>query len=163
MTSQTPTPRNAYSPRLQVLSPKGHTPAQQQFKQDCDINTIMKRASKNQTLDHISTHQPEYGFTSPNSYHKSLNLIAKADSMFSDLPSTLRNEFQNSPSKFLEFVQDPKNLDRAKELGLMLSDKAIASLELNTTPELPGATKPSEGGGSPQDAGTPPKDENPST
>lgn len=149
MTTQTPKPRNCYSPRLSVPSPPGHTPAQQQFKEDCDINTIMKRLNSNQAIDHVNKHQLEYGFTSPLSYHKAQNLIATADSMFHDLPSGLRNEFQNNPQTFLTFVQDPKNAERAKELGIALSPKAALAAEPQD------AAKPDEKEGSLQDAGTP--------
>lgn len=121
---ETPKPRNCYSPRTQVLSPPGHTPAQQQFKSDCDINTIMDRVTKGLAVDHHAKHQLNYGVTNPNSYHKSMNIITTADSMFNDLPSKIRNEFHNNPQEFLKFVQDPKNADHANELGLSLSPEA---------------------------------------
>lgn len=124
MPNSIPKPRNCYSARLSVKSPQGHTPAQQQFKDDCDINVIMRRLTKDNAVDHVSAYQKEYGFHSPLDYHQSMNLIAHADSMFNDLPSKLRNEFHNSPQAFLEFVQNPKNHDRAKELNITLSDKA---------------------------------------
>jgi len=122
-----PKPRNCYSDRVQVLAPAGVKPAQQQFKDDCDINKIMDRFEKNNALDHVSRHQPQYGFTTPNTYHESLNIITMADSMFNDLPAKIRDEFANNPQAFLQFVQDPKNADRANELGIALSDEAAAA------------------------------------
>ena len=160
----TPKPRNTYSPRVSVISPPGHTPAQQQFKEDCDVNTIMRRYNKTGLIDHVKTHQPEYGFATPKQYHDSMNLIARAESMFNDLPSELRNEFHNNPQAFLEFVQDPKNAERANELGIPLSDKAaakaaqIAEEAAQAASELSGTAKPGESGDSPQDAGTSPKE-----
>jgi len=60
-------------------------------------------------------------------YHEALNIVADAESMFEELPSTIRAQFENDPHKFLEFVQDPNNLDEMRELGLAkpptLSDK----------------------------------------
>ncbi len=150
MSNTAPKPRNTYSPRVSVVSPAGHTPAQQQFKEDCDINTIMKRYNKTGLIDHVAQHQPEYGFATPQQYHQSMNIIAQAESMFNDLPSGLRNEFQNNPQAFLEFVQDPKNAERAKELGIPLSDKAAAKAA-----EMSGTAKTGESGGSPEDPGTP--------
>lgn len=128
MATALPKPRNCYSPRVAVISPKGHTPAQQQFKQDCDINTIMDRVTKGLALDHVATHQPEYGFATPMSYHEALNTVKKAESMFNDLPSKVRNEFNNNPEEMLAFVQDPANKDKATELGLALSDAAEAAV-----------------------------------
>ncbi len=159
-TSKSPIPRNAYSPRQSVVSPCGENAAQQQFKEDCDVNIIMQRFQKTGAIDHVSKHQPEYGFASPTDYHESMNIVTSAQSMFNDLPSKLRNEFHNNPQALLEFVQDPKNADRAAELGLQLSDDAAAKAATikaaaQAASETPGASKPDEGEGSPQDAGKP--------
>lgn len=150
-----PKPRNIYSARVPVVSPTGHTPAQQQFKDDCDVNTIMRRFQKTGVIDHVAKHQPIYGFASSQSYHESMNIVAIADSMFNDLPSSIRNEFSNNPEAFLEFVQDPKNAERAAELGIALSDEAAAAaselqeaaktvVEVAKTPEGPGGEAASE-------------------
>lgn len=130
-------PRNIYSPRIAVISPPSTERAQQQFKEDCDINTIMRRIQKGGATDHIAKYQPEYGFATPLSYHESLNIVRRADSMFNDLPSEIRNEFSNNPEAFLEFVQNPDNAQRAKELGIELSDQAKAIAE-STPPEALG-------------------------
>jgi len=152
-------PRNCYSEIPRERSPAGHTPAQQQFKNDCDINTIMERFEKNNALDHVSKHQPEYGFTTSQSYHESLNVITKADSMFNDLPAKIRDEFANNPQAFLQFVQDPKNADRAKELGIALSDKAaLAATELAGPAKNPDDVEPSL-----EDPGAAPVEEPPTT
>ncbi len=154
-----PTPRNAYSPRVPVVSPCGDGAAQQQFKEDCDVNTIMQRYQKTGAIDHVSKHQPEYGFATANNYHESMNVITTANSMFNDLPSKIRNEFSNNPEAFLRFVQDPKNAERAIELGIALSPKAAEQ----AASEPPGAAKTDEDVDPPQDAGTSTEDTNPST
>lgn len=135
-----PKPRNIYSKRVQVVSPPGHTPAQQQFKDDCDVNQIMQRFQKTGAIDHVSKYQPMYGFANAQSYHESMNIVAMADSMFNDLPSNIRNEFSNNPQAFLEFVQDPKNADRAEELGIALSPEAAQAAS-----ELQGEAKTEQG------------------
>lgn len=153
---ETPIPRNCYAPSLKVLSPRGEQPAQQQFKNDCDINTIMKRIQKDEALNHVQKHQLEYGVTTPTSYHQSLNIIKAADSMFADLPSQIRNEFNNNPQAFLKFVQDPKNQDRAYELGIALSTKAAEAAE------PPGAAKtPDDEGAKSEGTDKPPVDKPP--
>lgn len=116
--------KNRFSKSEKVLSPKGVEKAQQQFKNDCDINSIMARFQKTGALDHVSRYQPQYGIASPNDYHKSMNIITRAQQMFDDLPSSLRNRFNGSPEELLEFVQNPENAKEADELGLALSDKA---------------------------------------
>lgn len=104
-------------------------PAQQQFKQDADINSIMRKFQRGEALNHVKVYQGEYGIASPLDLHQAQNLIARANSMFADLPSNVRNEFKNEPAQFLEFVQNPDNYDRAIELGISLAPEALAARE----------------------------------
>lgn len=121
--------KNRFSPSEQVVSPPGIEPAQQQFKDDCDINSIMKRFQKTGAIDHVSRHQPQYGVATPTDYHAALNIVTMAQSMFEELPSSLRRRFNGNPQELLEFVQNPANEDEADKLGLALSDKAQAEAE----------------------------------
>lgn len=139
--------KNMWSPSEKVISPKGVKPAQQQFKNDCDINSIMARFQKTGAIDHVAKHQPQYGDSNPMDYHQSMTIIANANSMFADLPSSLRRKFNGNPAEFLEFVQDPKNEAEAKELGISLSPEAKAKAEeiaKSQTPAEPPAEPPAE-------------------
>lgn len=160
MSAEQPTPRNAYSVigshHKRVVSPKGKEPAQQQFKEDCDINSIMRRFQKTGAIDHVSKYQPTYGFASPQTYHDSMNVITYAQSMFNDLPSSVRDEFSNNPQAFLEFVQDPANADRARELGIALSpEAAVKAAELQDAAK--NAEEGQQVGDGPPTAGPPPE------
>ena len=157
-------PRNSYnalgSRRVRPVSPPGHTPAQQQFKEDCDINTIMARFQKTGAIDHVSRYQPEYGFATPQQFHEAMNIVAYGQSMFNDLPSSVRDEFSNDPEAFLEFVQDPANAEKAKELGIALSPEAAVL----AASEPPGAAKTGEDAGNAvKDDGEPAVDTDPPT
>lgn len=133
--------------------------AKQEFKDDADLNVVMKRMTKGQTLEHLEVHQGNYGFASPLDLHQAMNTVARANSMFEDLPSGVRNEFENEPAKFLDFVQNPDNVDRARELGIGLSTEAqaiadqraaeaeaaeIAAAQAAVSPGEPGAVPSSE-------------------
>lgn len=122
--------KNRFSPSQKCVSPEGVEPAQQQFKEDCDINTIMARYQKGGAINHVAIHQPQYGVSTPVDYHAALNVVANAQSMFADLPSSLRRKFEGDPGRFLEYVQDEKNADEAKELGIALSDEAQAKADV---------------------------------
>lgn len=150
-------PKNIFSPSERVVSPVGEEPAQQQFKDDCDINSIMRKFQKTGAIDHVAKHQPVYGVATPMDYHEAMNTITAAQSMFADLPSSLRRRFNGDPAELLEFVQNPDNADEAKELGLALSDaarvEADARAAASTTPGDAGASQgesaPVGGEGSP--------------
>lgn len=53
------------------------------------------------------------------SYIEALNIVARAKTMFDDLPSELRDRFNNDPTKLLKFLDDPNNKDEAIKLGLV--------------------------------------------
>lgn len=144
-TKSEPLVKNRFSPSQKCVSPRGIEPAQQQFKQDADLNSIMAKFQKTQSLEHVKLYQTEYGFASPTDYHQSLNTVIKAEQMFAELPSTVRNRFANKPAAFLEFVQNPENKAEAQELGLTVVPPQGAA----SAPEPSGTAKPSEGGGSP--------------
>lgn len=115
------TVKNMFSPRTKVVSPKGKQKAQQQFKEDADLNIIMRKFQKGEAIDHFAKYGGVYGDFNPHTYQESLNIIKKADEMFAELPSNVRNRFENDPSAFLTFVQNPDNLEEAKTMGLGLA------------------------------------------
>lgn len=138
------TVKNMFSPSEKVVSPKGKVKAQQQFKGDADINTIMKKFQKTGAIDHVSQYQPAYGLATAADLHTMMNIVANAQSMFEALPSSLRTRFENKPDKFLEFVQNPDNAAEAAELGLALSPEAQSQADALTAEiaNNPPATEP---------------------
>ncbi len=95
----------------------------QSFKDECDINKILEKFEKTGAITHYSKHAPQYGDTSKPQLHEAMTIVADAESMFEELPSAVRKKFKNDPGQFLEFVQNPKNLEEMRELGL--AKKAI--------------------------------------
>lgn len=94
------------------------TLAQQHSKDEVDINNIMKRYRKTGIIDHVAKHQGNYGENDGIDYHQSMNIIRRADEMFLELPSQVRKEFGNNPAEFLDFVDNPANIEKLREMGL---------------------------------------------
>lgn len=151
--------KNIFSPRTRVVKQPGKGRAQQQFKDDCNINIIMKRYQKTGAIDHYAKYGQEYGQASPVTLHEAMNIITRAQTMFNELPSTVRNRFDNSPQDFLAFVQDGKNAEEAKALGIGLAPGVLPVEAEQPTPlrqdaELGGGGEETPGSSpSPQDAG----------
>ncbi len=104
-------------PRVQVhFEGKGRT--KQAPTQETDINYIMAKYVKTGTIEHFAKHGGEYGFASSIVFHEAMNVVAKADSMFAELPALVRRRFNEEPGEFLEFVQNPENQKEMIELGL---------------------------------------------
>lgn len=110
----------AYSakPRVKTtFSTKGRT--KQSFKDETDINHIIRRFTRTGVLDFTNKNEARYGDTTGVEYQQAVNMVAAAKSLFNELPAELRARFENEPAKFLDFVQDERNRDEARELGLL--------------------------------------------
>ncbi len=87
-------------------------------QESCDVNKIMARYVKTGVIDHLNKYGPMYGDIPSIDLQEAIEIQKKANDMFDDLPSAVRNKFENDPGQFLDFVQDPKNKSEMVELGL---------------------------------------------
>lgn len=90
----------------------------QSFKDECNINKIMDKFQRTGALNHYAKHAPDYGDATHTELADAMNIVANAETMFEELPASLRKKFENDPEKFLEFVQDEKNAEEMIKLGL---------------------------------------------
>jgi len=124
---------SAYSekPRVQLTcTTKGRT--KQQFKDECDINTIIRRFLKTGVMDFTAKHEPQYGDVTGLEYTDCMNKVVQAKNLFLDLPAALRARFHNEPAEFLDFIQEPANKEEARKLGLLKPE--AASSDVPATP-----------------------------
>lgn len=149
---------NATSPRLQVMGfYRPHDPslgsisfigekslAHQSFKDECDINMLMKKYGNERLIPHVQRHQGQYGdFTAVVDYQTAQHVVAQAEEMFLTLPSKIREEFDNDPGAFLDFATDANNVDKLIEMGLATErnkpiDPAAPPAEQAATPAAAG-------------------------
>jgi phage internal scaffolding protein len=109
--------------------------AQQHFKEECDINTILQKFNITGLLPEAPL-SPRYGdFTGIGDYHTALNRVIAAQDEFEALPAQIRARFGNDPAQLIEFMENSENRPEAEELGLV--DKATAEVVevAKTTPE----------------------------
>ncbi len=131
--------RTAYGPKVKAgiaFPDKGRT--KQAHREECDINGILAKFQKTGLLDFVARHSPEYGDVSSVDFQKSMQDVARTKEMFAELPSSVRNHFDNDPAAFLEFIQDPENHEEAIELGLVEPEQDPAVVPL-VEPETPPA------------------------
>ena len=100
-----------------------YTPSktQQQFKEECDVNNILRNYVSTGVLTHVNEREPIYGdFTEvPKDYGEMINLIHESEEKFASLPSDIRKRFDENPANMINFLQDEKNMDEAIKLGLV--------------------------------------------
>lgn len=93
--------------------------AQQHFKDECDINNILRQFNITGLLPEAPL-SPRYGdFTGIVDYHSALNAVIAAEDGFMALPADLRARFQNDPENLISFLDNPNNKDEAIKLGLI--------------------------------------------
>ena len=83
----------------------------QAFKDETDINKLLARAQKAGTLSHLQKHGAFYGDFANFDFEEAQFALARARSIFEELPSELRREFHHNPGEFFKFVNDPANAD----------------------------------------------------
>ena len=111
------------------------TLAQQHYKEECDINTILQKFSITGILPEAPL-SPRYGdFTGIGDYHTALNRVIAAQEEFEALPAQIRARFDNDPAQLIEFLQNDKNRLEAEELGLVEKVAAEAVEATQVTPE----------------------------
>lgn len=104
-------------PRLMLHTGK-ETLVSQEFKDECDINFLMKKYKANGVIKQ-SLKPPFYGdFASIPDYQEAMNIVNEANTLFSSMSSDVRKRFDNDPAKFLEFCNNPDNGDELIKLGL---------------------------------------------
>lgn len=78
---------------------------QQQFRDECDINNLMKGYEKGKAITHFNKYQGSYEDVSDApSYHDACNIVIKSNEAFDTLPAAVRDHFGNDPGQFLAFV-----------------------------------------------------------
>lgn len=113
--------------------------AQQNFKDETDINYIVRQFGLTGELPG-QTISPQYGdFTGVLDYHSAVNAVLAAQDEFMDLPAQMRARFDNDPAKLIDFLGNDENREEAIKLGL-LAQKPIS--EPSETPV--GEVKPAE-------------------
>ena len=92
---------------------------QQDHKNRCDINRVIRRYTRTGTIQHVSTFEKQFGDVTGIDFKSAMDLTVAAQQTFDELPAYVRKEFQNDPGKLLEFMEKPENRERAIELGLI--------------------------------------------
>ena len=115
--------------------------AQQQFKEESDINEIVRRFGLTGEMPQ-DFRMPQYGdFTGVSDFHSAVNMVLAAEDEFMRLPAEMRSRFGNDPGQLLDFLNDERNRDEAVKLGLIAKPPEVA----RDGSELPPDVKPADG------------------
>lgn len=95
---------------------------QKQFKNDVDVNNIIKKFKKTGQISHIrNTLNGVYSDLTHISDLLDMKLkVIHAEQAFMELPPKLRSKFRNDPAELISYLQNPSNHEEAIHLGLMV-------------------------------------------
>lgn len=92
---------------------------QQQFKDEADINVIVRRFGLTGQMPETVRVPHSGDFTGIVDFQGAMNAVVQAREAFMELPAELRARFDNSPQKLMVFVADGNNRAEAERLGLI--------------------------------------------
>jgi phage internal scaffolding protein len=134
--------RSAYSPisPISLSFPPESSFTRQEFRDECDINVIMRRYQSTGELPVLNQGTAQFlDVSSSLLFQESMNFIAEAQSMFNDLPSSIRDRFANDPATFLDFCSNDSNRKELASMGLLTPEATLEALS-PTPPSSPTAS-----------------------
>lgn len=112
-------PRNFHIPHARVTK-KFTKPSRtkQEFKEDCDINVIINRFTRTGVIP-VGNAAPRYlDCRAIPDFQTMQHIMHEAQAAFMRLPANVRKEFDHDPRAFVEFAQNPDNIDKLREWKL---------------------------------------------
>lgn len=119
--------RFTYSPVKGLNFKKVISKTSQVFRDDCDINSIVKRYLQNNQPIPTRDVESLYGEVSVTSLLEAKELCERSSSVFNSLPADVRKSFDNDVTKMLSWLGDKSNEEVAAQLGLF----SVKSKEIN--------------------------------
>jgi len=113
--------KSTYSPKLKVsLTFSEDSPyTKQEFAEECDINILLNRYQSTGQIPNLNEREPQYLDATGYDFQTQMEFVAGARSLFQELPSAIRNRFQNDPAQFLDFTSKESNREEMAQMGLL--------------------------------------------
>lgn len=99
---------------------------QQHFKDETMIDNILQKYAETGFLtDPFLPKRPiQFGdFSGVTDFQTAQNAVARATEYFESLPSHIRSSFNNSPSEFLQALNDPEQRSKLETLGFIVPEE----------------------------------------
>lgn len=123
---------------LMCLDP---TMANQAEKEECDINTLVKRFGLTGTIPQLEKLPLQMEYVAAMTYQESLNAIIEADASFMELPADLRSRWNHDPGQFVDFCSKEENRAELIKMGLIAAPPPpappVEPLLVRVMPEKP--------------------------
>lgn len=114
--------KTAYSTneRVAISFPEKSPYTKQEFKDECDINILMSRYLQTGEIPDVSDRAPQYlDVSASGDFREAMEFVAGARTLFFEMPSKIRSQFDNDPALFVDFCSHEKNRPEMEEMGLL--------------------------------------------
>lgn len=92
---------------------------EQHHKDSMSVQSIIRNAQKGVLSAHIKQYDGKYmDLPGEIDFLEAQNTIARAQEMWSTVPSNIRKHFDNDPGKYVDFMVNADNYDEIKKMGL---------------------------------------------
>lgn len=126
----------------------GPSATRQEFAEECDINILMAQYETTGTINHFNNGQPQYlDLTETPDLQEAINVMKEAEQAFMRLPAATRFTFENDPVRFVDYAQDPANVETMRQWGLARPAEPTHA-EKSESATIPAASPASAGNGS---------------
>ena len=118
----------------------GESLTQQSHASAADVRNIIKQYDRTGLIANVNKGIARYGdYSEINEYAENLNMVRQANESFAQLPSHIREQFNNNPGLFFEFATNPKNSEEMIKLGLKEAPVIVeeATKKSETAPPAP--------------------------
>lgn len=110
---------------------------QQQFKEESDINEIVRRFGLTGELP-SSPRPPQYGdFSGVSDFASAMLAVRRAEEGFMEFPADVRARFGNDPQQMVVFLADEGNREEAVKLGLVKPKAEVDRDDVIVAPPAP--------------------------
>lgn len=107
--------------KVKLVCEPGSSRTKQSFKDQVNINKIIKKHRRTGMLEHVNRKAPFYGDVSNLvGYAEALIKVKEAEELFNNMSADIRERFNNNPQEMVTFLEDKNNLKEAIELGMVL-------------------------------------------
>lgn len=89
---------------------------------ESDINYLVSQYGLTGLLAQVNAPPTYQDFDEVFDFQSAMNVIRAAQESFDALPANIRYRFHNDPARFVEFCNDPDNLEEARKIGVALPE-----------------------------------------
>lgn len=132
---------NVIRNRVKIDCSKDDVIVEQSHKDEVDINQIVKRhggVAAIQATAKLQGVEFQFDDVTGNDFQEAMDKVTKAQQLFESLPAALRAKFDNSPAKYLDYVQNPEHSEELIKMGLAEArpvEQPIQVQVINPVPE----------------------------